>query len=85
MIAPLVHLQIGRGYPIANDHVHALVEHHVGHLRQLVHWVSVVAIDDDIAIGIDVAEQGAQDIASSITLPKPSYNDGKTNTELFIT
>ncbi len=48
------------------DHVQPLVDQHVQHARRASGVVGIVAIDQDIDVGIDISEHPAHDMALAL-------------------
>ena len=73
---PLVLGEIRRGKSVADDHIRIVIKHKVCHLPRRFHRVGVVSVDENVALGIDLAEHAAEHIALALLILVPHNGAG---------
>ena len=63
---PFVFVKIGGGQAVADDHVHVFTEDEVDHLRGAFRGIGVIPVCHDVALGVDVPEHSADDVALAL-------------------
>ena len=63
----LVLLEIGARKAVAYHHVAPFLQHQAAHLAGMVGRIGVIAINHQVAVGIDIPEHGAYHIALALT------------------
>ena len=67
----LIFLEVGRGEPIADDHIRIMVQYSVHHFRSIFRRICVITVNDQVALCIDLAEHSPQDISLSLLILMP--------------
>ena len=64
----LILREIGGGQPVANDHIHSLLQHLVHHLPGILRRVGIVAVDHQVAVRLNVPEHGPDHVALALAV-----------------
>lgn len=70
----LIFFKIGGRKTIADNHVNVFVEDELGHFWGLGSRIGVVAVNHNVALGVDITKHAADDIAFALPILMP--NDG---------
>ena len=68
MERPLVLCKISGGQPVPDHHIHTFVKHQIHHLPCILCRISIVAVDHQITVRVNVTEHAPHDISLSLSV-----------------